>query len=120
MSMPRTHSWNASVAGPMTETAIRAQHEPAWHYRISPNRYDPGVAFRGTARAGKIYVLTGSCRYEWATGHAELRPATFVDAPDGEYSFEVLSAVPCEIVHVWLLPPEFRQRPSTGAAKEPG
>jgi hypothetical protein len=57
--------WNVREDGKLTEAALRLKYLPAWHYRLVVQRYDAGVRFQGTARAGDLYVLQSECRVQW-------------------------------------------------------
>jgi hypothetical protein len=98
--------------GALTEAALRLRYLPAWHHRIAVSEYEPGTRFRGSARAGKLFILGGRCRASWADHEpCTLERLDFVAFPIGEYRFEVLGAAPCKVAHVWVLPPQFRVPP---------
>ena len=103
--------WDVVADGPLSEAAVRLKHQPAWHYRISANRLEPGADFGGAARAGFIYVLAGASRWSWQGDVVEIHGGQIAATPAGEYRFTTRGETPCEIVRVWLLPPAFRIRP---------
>jgi hypothetical protein len=99
--------WDFDRWGPPSVEAIRALHQPASRYRISPASYLAGTAFGGTARAGRKYVLAGACAFIVGPSTWELQAGDFADIPEGEYLLRVLGSEPVELVSVWELPPAF-------------
>ena len=104
--------WDDSRLGPLCLDAVRAIHQPPEQFRISPYRYDAGVAFPGAARAGHRYLLAGACAFTFGAETWELRAGDIAELPEGSYQFRVLGAQPVEFVAVWELPPEVWSRPS--------
>lgn len=105
--------WESLSSESMSLDAIRKQYEPAARYRVSRNGYDAGVSFPGTGRAGRLYVLSGSCSKSVGDWKAELGPGTFVDFPGGDYLFSVIGDEPVTLVNVWEIPEPYRQKDNT-------
>jgi quercetin dioxygenase-like cupin family protein len=100
-------NWDHSEWGPASLETIRLLHRPGERFRVSPGRYDPGESFPEAARAGRRYVLAGSCSFTKGGEVWELRAGEFADLPGGQFEFRVLGDSPVELVSVWELPPEF-------------
>lgn len=98
--------WDFERCGPPCAEAIRALHQPAGRYRISPASYPAGTEFGGAQRAGRKYVLAGSCAFTVGSATWELQAGDIADIPEGSYQFRVLGPGPVELVSVWDLPPE--------------
>lgn len=77
---------------------IIKEHTPEYKYRVSESSYKKGTTFPGTQRAGKIYILKGSCKHTFGEQN-------MCELPEGPYHFEALENV--TIVNVWELPKEF-------------
>ena len=105
-----TRLWSEISQTPLTLEAIRELHVPLSHYRISPNRYEAGVAFLGTGRAGRLYVLSGACSKRVSLWQVALRAGMFVDFPTGDFEFEVQGEQHVQLVNVWLLPEQYRAK----------
>ena len=101
------HDWPTDTD--VTLDAVRALHTPSGHYRISPGSYPAGTTFPGTTRAGRVYVLSGACSYTFDGSTVELSSASYFDHPEGRYHFSVADDADVSLVHVWLLPPDFRR-----------
>lgn len=104
------HHWSEVSGGSLTIEAIRQLHVPSSHYRISPNRYGPGLALPGTSRAGRLYVLSGACYKKVGEWEVELQAGTFTDFPAGDYEFRVLGEHPVHLVNVWPIPEQYRAK----------
>ena len=98
--------WDYDRLGPLSLEAVRALHQPAERFRVTPSRYPAGTAFAGTARVGRRYILAGACVFTLGEGTWELHAGDIVDLPEGDYQFRVLGGEPVELVTVWALPPE--------------
>ncbi len=87
---------------------ISSLHQPANHYRISPNRYTPGDSFSGATRAGRWYVLSGSCKVSIGPSIWELQAGDVADLPQGEIiRFLLLGDCDVDVIRVWESPCEF-------------
>lgn len=95
--------WAEISREPISIDVIRELHTPASQHRISTNRYEAGVTFRGTHRAGRLYVLSGSCSLRTGEWQAEILASTLVDFPAGDFEFEVLGDEPVQLVKVWFI-----------------
>jgi hypothetical protein len=95
------------LQGALTEDAIRRLYQPPGAFRISRNKYPAGTRFHGTTRAGRLFVLTGSCEL-LLPERVELSAGQFFDFPAGNYGLAVLGQEDLDIVKVWQLPPEFQ------------
>jgi len=104
------HQWSEISQEPLTLEAVRELHVPPSHYRISPNRYAAGIAFPGTGRAGRLYVLSGACSKKVGAWEVTLQAGMFADFPDGDHNFEVLGECPVQLVYVWLIPEKYRTK----------
>jgi hypothetical protein len=100
--------WNEISKSSLSLEALRELHAPSSHYRISPNRYEAGVVFSGSSRAGRLYVLAGSCSKTVGSWHIELGAGMFVDYPSGSFHFAVEGTQGVQLVNVWLLPEGYR------------
>ncbi|WP_020467830.1 hypothetical protein [Zavarzinella formosa] len=100
-------SWDYPSHGPLSLEAVRRVHRPGERFRISPARHHPGESFSEISRAGRRYVLAGSCSFTQGNFVWELRAGQFADLPEGPFEFRVLDAGPAELVRVWELPPGF-------------
>ena len=109
MSINARH-WSEVSNAVLTLEAIRELHVPASHYRISPNRYNAGVASVARSRAGRIYVLSGAYSMKFGPRTVELEAGMFADFPEGEHEFKVLGEQPVQFVEVWLLPEQYRRK----------
>jgi hypothetical protein len=107
-----THArhWSEISPAPLSLEAIRELHVPPSHYRISPNRYEAGVAFPGTTRAGRLYVLSGACSKMVGKWEVALRAGMFADFPAGNFEFKVLGEQQVQLVNVWLIPEQYRAK----------
>lgn len=108
-----TSRWDFEHLGPPDLDTIRALHLPAEHFRISRHRYPSGTTFSGSSRAGRRYVLTGTCAFEIAESTWRLASGDIADLPAGVYIFRVLGPDSVELVSVWELPHEFREEAGT-------
>ena len=104
------HHWSEISRAPLTFEAIRQLHAPVSHFRVSASRYEPGVAFPGASRAGRLYVLSGACSKKVGEWEAGLQAGTFVDFPAGNFEFKVLGEQEVHLVNVWLIPEEYRAK----------
>ena len=100
--------WDHARWGPPALEAVRALHQPAHHFRVSPKRYPAGAEFGGVARAGRWYVLAGACIITVGPSSWRLAAGDIADLPAGEYRLCVPGSGPVELVAVWELPPGFR------------
>jgi hypothetical protein len=91
----------------MALEAIKALHVPEERFRISPASYPAGVTFRGSSRAGRIYVLSGACRYVFGDLEFNLQAGSLAEVPEGGYGFETVGSVEVRLVRVYELPLEF-------------
>jgi hypothetical protein len=98
--------WDELSLGPLCVESIRALHQPPEHFRVSPNRFLASTAFVGIGRAGRKYVMSGSCSFTIGASTWELHAGDIADLPAGEYEFRVLGEEPVEFVSVWELPAE--------------
>lgn len=104
------NKWDEATYGPISLEAIRLQFQPEVRYRVSWNKYPAGASFNGWSRAGRHYIISGSCRYSIA-GHVwDLTAGDFADLPEGDYWFSVTGDSSVEKVSVWELPESFWQR----------
>lgn len=108
---PIAQHWKDISREPLTIEAIRELHTPASHYRISPNNYTPGTQFPGTSKAGRIYVLSGSCYRAVGAWQVALEAGSFADFPAGDFEFKVLGKQPVKLVHVWPIKEYCRAKP---------
>lgn len=102
--------WSELSQESISLEAIRKLHAPPSHFRVSPYRYPAGTAFPGSARAGRIYVLSGQCSFIVGDWRAELAPATYADSPSGGFEFQVLGDDAVELVRAWELPELFHAK----------
>ncbi len=96
--------WDSSQ-GPISETAVRALHQPAGRFRVSVARYPKGSKFEGRMRAGTCYVLEGSCCYTFPDAVAKLSSGDIATLPAGDFLFEAHEDV--VLAQVWELPSAF-------------
>ena len=99
--------WDVVRMGPLCIESVLALHLPAERFRVSPDSYPAGASFAGAARAGRKYVLAGSCSYVVGGATWELGVGDVADLPEGEFAFRVLGGSPVEVVSVWELPAAF-------------
>ena len=99
--------WKRISSSALTLEAIKSLHVPSQRFRISPARYPAGASFSGESRAGRVYVLAGSCRYAFGVTEFELVVGAFADVPEGGYQFQTVGSHEVEIVRVFELPREF-------------
>lgn len=114
--------WDAERMGALCLESVRALHQPAHRFRVSPGRYPAGTSFTGAARAGRRYVLSGDCSFRVGALVWELQAGDIAEIPEGGYEFRVLGTSPVEFVSVWELPPEVWARASNAkpyAASDP-
>ena len=104
------NQWSEISPDPLTVEAIRERHTPQSHYRISPNRYASGTFFIGSSRAGRIYVLSGSCSKNVGAWSVTLGPGAFADFPAGDFTFQVLGDQEVQLVNVWSIPEPYRAK----------
>ena len=108
MNRPNSvQSWDEHQLGTMSLEAIRAHHRPTGRYRISLKTYPAGVAFEGTSRARRVYVLNGACTFDVKGTTWDLHAGDMVDLSEGTYSFRVPDASAVDTVSVWELPEPF-------------
>lgn len=112
-------TWDYSNWDAPSLEAIRSLHRPGERFRISPDHYDAGESFSTISRAGRRYVLAGSCSFTKGGSTWELHIGEFVDLPEGQFEFRVVGASPVELVSVWALPPEFWETGSPEQAAPP-
>lgn len=105
--------WSTLLSEPISVEEVRRLHVPAVNFRVSPNRYDAGVAFPGTTRAGRVYVISGRCTKTCGEWSAELEPGTFVNFPAGDFAFTVVGNEPVRLVNVWEIPERYRRKQDT-------
>ena len=101
------HDWPDDAE--VTLDSVRLWHTPAGHYRISPGAYPAGTSFSGSTRAGRVYILSGSCSYTFDGSTVQLAGPTYLDHPEGRFNFAVDGDDAVSLVNVWLLPPDFRR-----------
>jgi hypothetical protein len=99
-------AWDEGARGPLTVRAVRGQHQPTEHFRISLSAHASGDAFTGTSRAGRVYVIYGRCEYHIGDQRWVLSAPCFVDLPAGDFRFSVPGDCDVMQVRVWELPPE--------------
>jgi hypothetical protein len=104
------HHWSELSPEPLSLEAVRELHAPPSHYRISPRRYEAGVSFPGSSRAGRLYVLSGACTKQVGEWRVSLRADMFADFPAGNYDFKVLGDQQVSLVYVWLIPEQYRAK----------
>lgn len=108
MEVAVARHWGEISSQPISLEAIRGMYMPASHFRVSRNRYAKGVAFCGSAKAGRIYVLSGQCALTVGAWHAGLAPERFSDFPAGSFEFQVTGESEVHLVKVWAIPERFR------------
>ena len=99
-------AWKEAYSGPMSLDSIKSLHVPAERFRISPATYPPGTTFHGLSRVGRIYVLSGGCRYVFGTVAFNLPAGSFAEVPEGEYAFQTVGNAEVHLVRVYELPPQ--------------
>ena len=99
--------WDFDRLGPPSLEAVRQLHQPATHFRVSLFRCQAGETFAGSMRAGRIYVIAGSCSFTHDQTTLGLQAGDIADLPIGDYTFCALGSGPVEYVMAWELPPEF-------------
>lgn len=104
------HHWSELSLEPLSLEAIRELHAPPSHYRISPNKYEAGVSFPGTSRAGRLYVLSGACSKQVGEWEVSLQAGMFADFPAGDFEFKVLGEQHVSMVNVWPIPEQYRAK----------
>lgn len=57
--------WDVAQHGPMSEATVRARHQPARHFRVSPFSYPVGARFTGIMRRKTCYLMKGHCTYDF-------------------------------------------------------
>jgi hypothetical protein len=97
--------WEFERWGEPAAETVRALHQPAGRFRVSPASYPPGTAFGGTSRASRKYVLAGACAFTVGSLTWELRAGDVAELPEGTYEFHVVGSASVELVSVWELPP---------------
>ena len=99
--------WDVVRMEPLCVESVLALHQPPERFRVSLGRYPADTSFVGAARAGRKYVLAGSCSYVVRGATWELGAGDIADLPEGEFAFRVLGGSPVEVVSVWELPAAF-------------
>lgn len=115
--MGAAQRWDAKRSGPLCLDTVRALHQPPERFRVSLYSYSAGSSFGGTARAGRIYVLSGACSLSAGVSTWNLEAGDIADLPGGQYVFQVVGSSQAELVRVWELPAESWANTSKG---EPG
>ena len=87
----------------ISEAGVRQAHVPHENFRISTQRFEPGIRFSGTTREGLVYVLSGSCRWSIDGQQVNAVEGDVAQMPTGSYEFEVVGDHPCDLAHVWNL-----------------
>jgi mannose-6-phosphate isomerase-like protein (cupin superfamily) len=105
------NKWDEAVYGPISLEAVRLQFQPEARYRVSWNKYPEDTSFNGWSRAGRRYIISGSCRVSVAGQSWDLTAGDFADLPDGDFWFSVSGDSPLELISVWELPESFWQTP---------
>ena len=106
-----TGKWDAAIYGPISPEAIRLQFRPEGRYRVSWNRYPAGATFDGWSRAGRHYIISGSCSISIKGDSWDLSSGDFIDFQEGDFLFSVPGDAPVELVSVWELPESFCKVP---------
>lgn len=99
--------WDEATLGAMSSETIRQLYQPEFHYRVSWNRYPAKTEFTGWSRAGRIYLIRGSCNISIEENSWHLSSGEFIELPEGEYLFSVGDEI--ELVSVWEIPEAYRQ-----------
>ena len=98
-------SWSDMSKNSICIESIRDVHPVNDGYRLFPNCYSAGVKFPiNIARAIRVYVLSGSCRYLINKTRISISDGHYVDLQPGDYEFEVGESAPVEIVKLFKLP----------------
>jgi mannose-6-phosphate isomerase class I len=100
--------WNSISEEAQGLKAIKEIHTPSHHFRFSQARYPSGASFAGASRACWLYVLVGSCQYNFGQKVFELHAGFFEKLPEGSYQFQTFGTTEVEVVRVFSLPEEFR------------
>lgn len=99
------HLWTDISSEPLTEAMLRGLFPQEQGYRIFPNRYEAGVKSPSKiARATRLYVLEGGCRYRIDDRSVDVNAGEYADLPPGLYEFEVPAASPVKLIRVYRLP----------------
>ncbi len=99
--------WDEVRLGPITVESVRVLHQPPERFRVSLDSHPAATTFTGTARAGRRYVLAGTCSYRVDELLWELRAGDIADLPAGEFTFRGRDGGPVQVVSVWELPAAF-------------
>lgn len=103
MTQQKKH-WSSITNEPMTESAIRAQHQPQKHYKFYVNKIEPEKGF--TTKAGHefvLYVMTGRCSTSLEGLPLVLSACEFITLEKGTYQFEVMGDEELKIMKVFRL-----------------
>jgi hypothetical protein len=101
--------WDEAAYGPMSLESIRLQFQPEARYRVSWSKYPAGATFNGWSRAGRRYIVSGSCTISVMDHSWNFSGGDFADLPEGDFLFSVSGSVPVELISVWELPESFWQ-----------
>lgn len=101
--MYHTSRWNSGAHGSMTESAIRALHQPPGRWRVSKYIYGPGDEVEGTSRRCTGYALEGRFLFASKDGTASFEEGDMFRFSGGDYSLKVAGSASAVIVWVWEL-----------------
>jgi hypothetical protein len=99
--------WNDISPNLISLENIRLVYQSENDYRISWNKYEGNTKFDGFHYQGRIYVISGYCALVINGYRYFVQEHTFIDFPNGYYSFSVPNETGVEIVTVWEIPTEF-------------
>jgi hypothetical protein len=97
-------SWSNLAAGPISEEAIRALHQPNKKFKFYVNKVEPGKSL--TTRAGHefvLYILNGSCRTSLEGLELTLSASELITLEKGTYVFDVLGDEELKVMKVFSL-----------------
>jgi hypothetical protein len=97
--------WEDEYPGAPSIEAIRLLFVPPEHYRVSRSIYPPGTRFAGAMIEGLVFVIRGSCQFEFGASF-QIAAGEFAELPEGEYQFASSGESETELVMVWRLPGE--------------
>ena len=102
--------WQDKFPGEPSVVFLRSWFVPSGDYRISESSFPAGAKFPGSMRGGIIFIIDGSCNYDFGNINFHLSKGDFVEVPGGGYRFSVEGDRSVRLVRVYKLPQEFRRK----------
>ncbi len=97
-------NWSDISTESISESAIRAAHQPAENFKIYVNTYVAGKSFPTKAgHAFVLYVLTGSCKTMVDGTEVSLSASQWINLKKGSYTFDAGDEQELKLVKVFSL-----------------